>query len=76
MTGKKGQTKVVKTFVRGVPVELTSAEVDLLRGDIGPALVPVEFDAKGRTRIITDAVVPDEVATQKEVTSDESAGSN
>lgn len=47
-------------FTRGVPVELTPAEVESLRKDIGPALVPVEFDEKARPRVITDDVVPDE----------------
>ena len=64
-TGKKGrEVKVTKVFARGVPVELTAAEVDALRSDIGPALVPVEFDAKARPRVITDDVTAEE-ATQE-----------
>ena len=59
--GKKGkETKRVLEFTPGVPVELTAAEVDALRSDIGVALQPVEFDEKARPRVITDDVVADE----------------
>lgn len=64
-TGKKGrEVKTTKIFTRGVPVELTAAEVDALRPDIGPALVPVEFDAKGRPRVISEDVEVDETEEQ------------
>lgn len=60
-TGKKGkETKRVLEFTPGEPVELTPAEVDALRSDIGVALQPVEFDEKARPRVITDDVVADE----------------
>ena len=60
-TVKKGkETKRVLEFTPGVPVELTAAEVDALRSDIGVALQPVEFDEKARPRVITDDVVADE----------------
>ena len=60
-TAKKGkETKRVLEFTPGVPVELTAAEVDALRSDIGVALQPVEFDEKARPRVITDDVVADE----------------
>ncbi len=47
-------------FAPGVPVDLTAAEVDMLRADIGIALMPVDFDEKARPRIITDDVIPEE----------------
>lgn len=63
--GKKGkETKRVLEFTPGVPVELTPAEVDALRSDIGVALQPVEFDEKARPRVITDDVVADESPEQ------------
>lgn len=69
VTGKKGkEVKTVKVFTRGVPVELTPTEVDALRKDIGTALVPVEFDAKGRPRVITDEVVADDVTVKEQET--------
>ncbi len=70
-TGKKGrEVTVTKVFTRGIPVELTPAEVDALRSDIGPALVPVEFDAKARPRIITDDVVADETSVKENESSE------
>lgn len=60
-TLKKGkETKRTLEFTPGVPVELTPAEVDALRSDIGVSLQPVEFDEKARPRVITDDVVADE----------------
>jgi hypothetical protein len=47
-------------FTPGVPVDLTAAEVDMLRADIGIALMPVDFDEKARPRVITDDVIADE----------------
>jgi hypothetical protein len=59
--GKKGkETKKVLEFSPGVPVDLTAAEVEALRPDIGIALLPVDFDEKNRPRVITDEVVPEE----------------
>lgn len=43
-------------FSPGVPVDLSPAEVDLLRSDIGLALEPVDLDFKARPRVITDDV--------------------
>lgn len=64
-TGKKGkETKKVLEFSPGVPVELTAAEVESVRSDIGTALQPIEFDEKARPRVITDDVVADEPAEQ------------
>ena len=64
-TGKKGkETKKVLEFSPGVPVELTAAEVEAVRSDIGTALQPIEFDEKARPRVITDDVVADEPAEQ------------
>jgi len=56
----KGGKKTTLKFERGVPVDLTKHEIEALRSDIGSALVPVELDAKGRPRIITDEVDPPE----------------
>lgn len=47
-------------FSPGVAVDLTPAEIEALRGDIGIALQPVELDDKARPRIITDEVSLDE----------------
>jgi hypothetical protein len=59
-SGKKGkETKKVLEFSPGVPVELTPAEVEALRSDIGPALQPIEFDEKARPRVISDEVEVD-----------------
>ncbi len=44
----------------GVPVDLSAAEVEALRSDIGVVLVPVDFDEKNRPRVITDEVLPEE----------------
>lgn len=51
-------------FTPGEPVELSAAEVEALRTDIGPALQPVEFDEKARPRVITDDVIAED--TQEE----------
>lgn len=67
--GKKGkETKKQMVFEPGVPVELSSAEAEALRPDIGIALVPIEFDEKARPRVITDDVIPEseEVETPNE----------
>lgn len=64
-TGKKGkETKRVLEFRPGVPVELTAAEVEAVRADIGVALQPIEFDEKARPRVISDEVDVDEPAEQ------------
>jgi hypothetical protein len=67
-TGKKGK-EVKKTFEfsPGVPVDLTAAEVEALRSDIGVALVPVDFDEKNRPRVITDDVTPEETEPTNEL---------
>lgn len=63
--GKKGkETKRVLEFVPGVPVELTAAEIEAVRPDIGVALQPIEFDEKARPRVISDEVEVDEPAEQ------------
>ena len=60
-TGKKGkENKRVLEFMPGVPVDLSAAEVEALRSDIGVVLVPVDFDEKNRPRVITDEVLPEE----------------
>jgi hypothetical protein len=65
--GKKGkETKKVLEFSPGVPVDLTAAEVEALRPDIGIALLPVDFDEKARPRVITDEVVPEETEPTNE----------
>jgi hypothetical protein len=65
--GKKGkETKKVLEFSPGLPVDLTAAEVEALRPDIGIALLPVDFDEKGRPRVITDEVVPEETEPANE----------
>lgn len=53
-------------FLPGVPVELSAAEVDALRGDIGVSLQPIEFDEKARPRIITEDVVAEDVTREAE----------
>lgn len=59
-TGKKGkEVRRTLEFAPGVPVDLTLSEIDALRGDIGTALTPVEFDEKARPRVITDDVEAD-----------------
>lgn len=64
-TGKKGkETKRVLVFSPGVPVELTAAEIEAVRSDIGAALQPIEFDEKARPRVISDDVDVDESAEQ------------
>jgi len=66
-TGKKGkETKRVFEFLPGIPVDLTAAEVEALRSDIGVALVPVDFDEKNRPRVITDEVIPEEAESTNE----------
>lgn len=66
-TGKKGkEVKRLLEFTPGEPVELSAAEVEALRSDIGPALQPVEFDEKARPRVITDDVVPDDTQTEEQ----------
>jgi hypothetical protein len=66
-TGKKGkETRRVFEFSPGVPVDLSAAEVEALRSDIGVALVPVDFDEKARPRVITDEVVPEETEPTNE----------
>lgn len=45
-------------FSPGVAVELTVAEVEAVRGDIGVSLLPIDMDAKNRPRIISDDVEP------------------
>ena len=65
--GKKGkETKKVLEFSPGLPVDLTAAEVEALRPDLGIALLPVDFDEKGRPRVITDEVVPEETEPANE----------
>jgi hypothetical protein len=66
-TGKKNK-EVTETleFSPGVPVDLSSAQVEALRPDIGVALVPVDFDEKARPRVITDEVVPEETEPANE----------
>lgn len=65
--GKKGkETKKTLEFLPGVPVDLSAAEVEALRSDIGVALVPVDFDAKARPRVITDEVLPEETELANE----------
>lgn len=60
-TGKKGkEVKRLLEFTPGEPVELSAAEVEALRTDIGPALQPVEFDEKARPRVITDDVIAED----------------
>lgn len=63
--GKKGKevTQVLE-FTPGVPVELTPAEIEAVRADIGVALQPIEFDEKARPRVISDEVEVDEPAEQ------------
>lgn len=39
-------------FQPGAPVDLDAATIDLLKDDIGKALLPVAFDEKGRPRIL------------------------
>lgn len=41
-------------------MDLTPAEIDQIKSDIGLALLPVEFDEKARPRVITDDVIADE----------------
>lgn len=55
-SGKKTQ---VLTFAPGEPVEVDARQIEALRPDIGVCLVPVERDAKGKIRTITDDVVPE-----------------
>ena len=56
-TKNKGREVVErKTFKPGEPVDLSPAEIEAVRSDIGVCLMPIEFDSKGRTRLITDAV--------------------
>jgi hypothetical protein len=65
--GKKGkETKKVLEFSPGLPVDLTAAEVEAIRPDIGIALLPVDFDEKARPRVITDEVVPEETEPANE----------
>jgi hypothetical protein len=66
-TRKKGkEVRRQLKFTPGEPVELTAAEVDALRSDIGPALQPVEFDEKARPRVITDDVIPDDAQPEEQ----------
>lgn len=39
-------------FLLDTPVEVSDAEFEALRGDIGNALFEVEFDAKNRPRFV------------------------
>lgn len=56
-TKVKGRESVDrKTFRPGEPIDLSPAEIEAVRSDIGVSLMPIEFDNKGRTRLITDAV--------------------
>lgn len=48
-SGKKSRTLV---FERNKPVEVTAADLQALRADIGLALFEVERDEKGRPRFV------------------------
>jgi hypothetical protein len=50
-TGKKAVPKTI-VFAPGVAVEVTDAEYLELAADIGPALVEVDRDEKGRIRYV------------------------
>lgn len=63
-TGKKGKEVTERlTFSPGVPVDLSAAQIEQLRPDIGVSLMPVDFDEKARPRIITDDVSVDDAAS-------------
>ncbi len=72
-TGKKGKevARLVE-FTANTPVELTAAEIEAIKSDIGAALVPIEFDEKARPRVITDDVS----VAEEEVKADESKPAN
>lgn len=58
----------VAEFSPGVPTEITRAEADCLKNDIGVSLLPVLMDESGRT-IVVSAV--DEVETSRDATDEE-----
>jgi hypothetical protein len=75
-TGKKGKEyRRALEFSPGVPVELSAAEVDALRGDIGVSLQPIEFDEKARPRVITDDVIAEDTAQDSEANEPEQSHS-
>ena len=55
-TVRTGKTPQVLTFKPGEPVELNAKQIEALKADIGVCLMPVERDAKGKPRLITDEV--------------------
>lgn len=56
-SGKPVRGKMLETLVfsPGVPVQLTAEQFEAVKGDIGNALVEVEFDEKNRPRVIDPA---------------------
>jgi hypothetical protein len=72
--GKKGKEyRSLLEFQPGVPRDLSQAELAGVIADIGLALQPIEFDAKGRPRLITDEVLPAESAEEISVSEPQSA---
>ena len=57
ITPKHGKARVME-FQPGVPVDLRPSDVDLLKADIGVALMPIHRDEKGRPRVIGEDVEP------------------
>lgn len=63
--GKKGKEyRKTLVFKPGEPVDLSAADLEGVRADIGIALLPVGFDEKARPRPITDDVVPVEIGEE------------
>jgi hypothetical protein len=57
VAAKHGKSRVME-FQPGVPVDLKPNEVELLKADIGVALMPIHRDEKGRPRVIREDVEP------------------
>jgi hypothetical protein len=70
-TNKRGrEEKRTLKFEPGKPVEISVADAELLREDIGRMLLPVDVDSKGRPRVVTDDVIPAEDAVDELATAD------
>lgn len=63
-TVRNAKKPYLMAFEPGQPVELNAKELEAVKADIGVCLMPVERDAKGKARIITDEVETEEEAEE------------
>lgn len=62
----KGKSRVME-FLPGVPVDLKTAEVEALRNDIGPILLPIMRDARNKPRVIREDFDPISTSEARDV---------